>query len=92
MSPSNPKTPTPAQQVERYCPSGHYPTPVLFHEGRELRLPEAVTRLVEGLRDARQRVRALERIVPTRRGVSLLGGWVGGVFVGVVGAPRRAGG
>lgn len=61
------------REVERYCPSGHYPTPVLFHEGRELRLPEAVTRLVDGLREARERIRVLEKIVPQRRGALYLG-------------------
>jgi hypothetical protein len=66
------------REVERYCPSGHYPTPVLFHEGRELRVPEAVARLVDGLREARERIRALEKIVPSRRGALYLGGWVGG--------------
>ncbi len=64
------------REVERYCPSGHYPTPVLFHDGQELRLPEAVTRLVDGLREARERIRALEKIVPQRRGALCLGTYV----------------
>jgi hypothetical protein len=42
------------REVERYCPSGAYPTPVLFlrHENRELPLPEAILRCLDALLQA----------------------------------------
>ena len=47
-------------------PPGNGPTPVLFAEGRELRMDEGVERLLTGLKQAREQVRRLESAVEAR--------------------------
>lgn len=41
------------EEIEKFCPSGHYPTPVLWKEGKEVTIGAVVRRLVEVLRETR---------------------------------------
>ncbi len=45
------------REIETYCPSGSYPTPVLFVGDKEMRVGEAVERLLKALKKARAQVK-----------------------------------
>jgi hypothetical protein len=41
------------EEIEQFCPSGHYPTPVLWKEGEGVTIGAVVRRMVEVLRETR---------------------------------------
>ncbi len=45
------------REIEEHCPSGSYPTPVLYENGKVLRMGEAVERLLKALKTARAQAR-----------------------------------
>jgi len=54
------------REIEKYCPSGHYPTPVLWEGGKEeaggkeISLPEVLRRILQALRKEREGSRERE--------------------------------
>lgn len=46
------------REVEKYCPSGGYPTPILWERGQELAVSEVITRLISAIPKTKGRARA----------------------------------
>lgn len=50
------------REVEVHCPSGHYPTPVLFEDERELQVGEAVDKLLQCFKETRKKLQQYETV------------------------------